>query len=627
MDAESLIGQKLGNFRLERVLGLGRMGVVYLARDEALLRPTAVKILSWRLPEQHGLDPEAWFLAEARNAARINHPNVVQIYGVAKHIQQCYIAMEYVTGMAADAWLKKDVRFSVQRATEILIQSASALQAAHDAGVVHRDIKPGNLLITSDGVAKLGDFGMALSVAAEPRAGQVRAGTPFYTAPEIWRGQAASVASDIYALGATYFQLVTGHLPLNANTLEELIAAHLNAPLPDPQQYVPDLPGECVRIIQHCLQKSPTERFTSAQALSWEARGLLRELTSAVRQSAVSPPNLERRSDSPPRRDSKAPATPRSVSPPRPIGSEPFGSISQELRALIADASVPVVLLSGERGSGKTTLARGIAEEYERWGAVAWASANDENKPIAQSLLAGLGGVPAATVSNPSSGIELLLNRLEQGRSGVGPSALLIIDDVAPSGARLSEVAALVKASVTTRAFRLLVVSPPEFRERAGLIGANLRLSSVHVPLLTTQQTLRYLSEWLQAMSAKERVMITPDAALIIAYRSKGNVRRMNQMAASMLEGATLAGRALISSWDAWSAPENPVVSVGAPQQKPKGWPTADVLQILNLQRAAAGLPVRNPSVEIRTVSAGSVSPGVSSSAVSPGSAPPRERS
>ncbi|HET9931024.1 MAG TPA: serine/threonine-protein kinase, partial [Polyangiaceae bacterium] len=198
MNDVNLIGTKLGNYRLERLLGRGRMGVVYLARDEALLRPTAVKILSWSLPEQHGLNPEDWFLAEARNVARINHPHVIQIYGVAKHAQHCYIAMEYVAGAAADAWVSETGPFSPLRATEILLQAANALQAAHDADVVHRDVKPGNLLITADGTAKLGDFGMALTVTGDARFEATRAGTPYYTAPEIWRGQSATRSTDIY---------------------------------------------------------------------------------------------------------------------------------------------------------------------------------------------------------------------------------------------------------------------------------------------------------------------------------------------------------------------------------------------------------------------------------------------
>src|SRR5689334_13880860 len=192
-DLTSLAGVKLGNYRLERLIGRGRMGVVYLAKDEALLRPTAIKVLSWRVAEANGHDPVQWFLSEARLVARINHPRVVQIYGAARHADLCYIAMEYVAGESAEALVARAGPMSPQAATEILLQAATALQAAHASGVVHRDVKPGNLLVGAGQVTKLGDFGIAMGPPdVDPNSRRrLRVGTPHYTAPEIWRGEAA----------------------------------------------------------------------------------------------------------------------------------------------------------------------------------------------------------------------------------------------------------------------------------------------------------------------------------------------------------------------------------------------------------------------------------------------------
>jgi len=170
-DALQLAGLKLGNYRLVRVLGRGNMGVVYLATDEALLRPTAVKVLTWS-PAEH--DPEAWFLAEARNVAKLNHPSVVQIYSVARHGSYRYIAMEYVAGVSADARVSELGPFAAEQATEVILQLAAALELAHTSGIIHRDVKPGNILINGDGAAKLGDFGMAIS-ARRAQAPAVRA--------------------------------------------------------------------------------------------------------------------------------------------------------------------------------------------------------------------------------------------------------------------------------------------------------------------------------------------------------------------------------------------------------------------------------------------------------------------
>jgi serine/threonine protein kinase len=178
-----VLGKRFGPFTLERVLGRGRMGVVYLARDEGLLRPTALKVLSWMMPKHEGVSPEAWFLSEARSMARINHPNVVQIYGVGKHEAYRYIAMEYVAGEPAETLVARLGPMSPERATEVLAQAAAALAATHEAGVLHCDVKPENLLVSTGGTTKLGDFGMARHLPSKVGEREaVRAGTPFYTA-------------------------------------------------------------------------------------------------------------------------------------------------------------------------------------------------------------------------------------------------------------------------------------------------------------------------------------------------------------------------------------------------------------------------------------------------------------
>jgi serine/threonine protein kinase len=282
IDPTRLVGLKLGNYRLERLIGRGRMGVVYLANDEALLRPTAIKLLSWRAADAQGQDPVRWFLGEARMVARINHPRVVQIYGAARQGDHCYIAMEYVVGRSAEAMVEEGP-LSPMLATDILLQAAAALNAAHGSGIVHRDVKPANLLVGAGGVTKLGDFGMALGT-AELSVGNahIRVGTPYYTAPEIWAGGKASAASDIYSLGATYFHLLTGRPPYPGDTVEAVEKAHLQAPIPDPRALVPGLPASCTALVARALAKDPGGRHASALELLREGQRVLQDLIVAT---------------------------------------------------------------------------------------------------------------------------------------------------------------------------------------------------------------------------------------------------------------------------------------------------------------------------------------------------------
>jgi serine/threonine protein kinase len=616
--SENLVGTKLGNYRLERLLGRGRMGVVFLARDEALLRPTAVKILSWSLPDPQGQSPEAWFISEARNVARVNHPHVVQIYSVARHGPHCFIAMEYVDGATADVWIERNGPFSLEQATELLIQAAGALQAAHDANVVHRDVKPENLLVGCDGKAKLGDFGMALHTAKAHPLNVGRAGTPYYTAPEIWNGDVASPASDIYALGATYYYLLTGHPPYVANDIQDLATAHLRAEIPEVRTRTGPIPIACQDIVKRCLAKSPRLRFPSAQAVGWEARALLKKMASVPPSASVT---LNSTSDEvkltpSPLRHSELPKQNGAYVQGRdwceflglaqepfvrcepgklPYRGEPHARVLASLETLFRDKSVTSVLLEGVEGSGRTTLAKELA--YRLGSDCPCVHVDRERTVAAQSLprriLRALGVSPSD--ANGARDLDVLVEHCLEARNAQSP-CLLVLDDCTAVNGSLDELESVALAAQLTRSFRLLLLVEPSFEaswasRQAVLDG--LRWEKLSLPALSAAEVSSYVDAWLKhaQQPGQPPILWTPDALLLLTRRSAGLPGNINRIVMNMLKGAVTRERRIVDSWDAWNGLQE--LGEACVSGRPNPWPSAEVLALLNDCRREAGIEPR----------------------------------
>ena len=235
------------------------MGVVYRARDTRLERDVAIKVLRTTSEE------EATRLGqEARAAATLNHPGIVTIHDFEAGFDGHFIAMEYVPGEPLDSMLKNDPVRVRGVLVPILQRVADAVAYAHDRHVIHRDLKPGNILLTPENDVKILDFGIAARLESDDGNIASVCGTPFYMAPEQIRGEAPTPATDVYAFGATAFHLATGRPPFHKG---DVINDHLNTPAPDPLDLAPDLDPELGRIIQTCMEKEPHLRFTDARQL------------------------------------------------------------------------------------------------------------------------------------------------------------------------------------------------------------------------------------------------------------------------------------------------------------------------------------------------------------------------
>jgi tetratricopeptide (TPR) repeat protein/predicted Ser/Thr protein kinase len=251
-----------------RLLGQGGMGQVYLARDDVLGRSVALKVVSERFLER----PEARrrFLREARSMATVEHPSVVRVYSFGEADCGAYFVMEYVEGEALSERLRRG-RLAIEETLLILEQVIDGLEAAWDKGVVHRDVKPGNVLLDRKGGAHVSDFGLAKPVSSEGDSSLTETdailGTPFYVSPEQARGLAVDHRSDIYSLGIMAFELLAGDRPFVGTTSFEVVAKHLHEPLPDLRKRRPEVPEALCRALEWMTAKDPASRPASYAAL------------------------------------------------------------------------------------------------------------------------------------------------------------------------------------------------------------------------------------------------------------------------------------------------------------------------------------------------------------------------
>ncbi|WP_051549308.1 serine/threonine-protein kinase [Nocardioides sp. URHA0032] len=272
-------------YRLDARIATGGMGEVWRATDTNLGREVAVKVLK----NEYADDPSfrARFEVEAQHAGSLHHPNIATVYDYGSGGGRPFLVMELVDGQPLSAVLRPDTPMDPDAVRELLTQAADGLGAAHAAGIVHRDVKPANLLVTPDRRVKVTDFGIAR--AAEglglTQTGEVM-GTPQYLSPEQAQGQTATPASDVYSLGVVAFECLAGHRPFQADTAVATALAHLREPVPELPETVP---GDLAAVVRRSMAKLPQDRFADGAAFA----AALRDPHTAVTQAAAPPPASE----------------------------------------------------------------------------------------------------------------------------------------------------------------------------------------------------------------------------------------------------------------------------------------------------------------------------------------------
>jgi eukaryotic-like serine/threonine-protein kinase len=287
--AGALVGELIGHYRIESLIGVGGMGEVYLARDERLGRKVALKLLAKRLTADE--TQLTRFKTEARSASALNHPNILTVYEIGAEGNRQFIAMEFIEGMTLRASLACG-RMNLHAALEIAVQVASALAAAHETGVVHRDIKPENIMLRPDGYVKVLDFGIAKLTEQRPASDHYEVGTTAvletrpglvlgtgrYMSPEQTRGQKVDARSDIWSLGVVLYEMVGGNPPFRGETPSDCIASILKTEPPPLSGVLSDVPLKLESILQKALRKNSDERYQTIKEMLADLRNLKGEL-------------------------------------------------------------------------------------------------------------------------------------------------------------------------------------------------------------------------------------------------------------------------------------------------------------------------------------------------------------
>jgi eukaryotic-like serine/threonine-protein kinase len=284
-------GQKIPGYIIQGKLGAGAMATVFKAKQVSLDRVVAIKVL----PRKFTQNPQfiERFYAEGRAAAQLNHPNIVQAYDVGKAGDYHYFVMEYVDGRTVYDDITKHKRFDEKEALDIVIQVAEALLHAHARGLIHRDVKPKNIMINREGLVKLADMGLARAIsdkeAAEAEAGKAF-GTPYYISPEQIRGEVnIGPPADIYSLGATLYHMVTGNVPFDGKNPSAVMHKHLKAELVAPDHVNPRLSAGVSEVIEMMMLKDPRKRHQNCKDLLLDLRAVRRGETPPIAHQEIMP--------------------------------------------------------------------------------------------------------------------------------------------------------------------------------------------------------------------------------------------------------------------------------------------------------------------------------------------------
>ncbi|MBW1799289.1 MAG: serine/threonine protein kinase [Deltaproteobacteria bacterium] len=278
----------VGRYEVLNELGQGAMGIVYKARDPKIHRLVAIKTIRFsdEFEEEKLKEVKERFLREAEIAGKLSHPTIVSIYDVGEDYDLTYLAMEFLEGEDLQKYCRKGNLFPLRRVLYIVGETATALDHAHSQGVIHRDIKPGNIMLLKNGKVKVTDFGIAKAVSSSQTKSGIILGTPNYMSPEQINGQEIDGRSDIFSLGVVFFELLTGQLPFRGKNLTNLFYQITQARHPSLREINPKIPKPCEQIIDKALTKNPDKRFQRVNDFAKYVKAMLHKMEQMSQRAA-----------------------------------------------------------------------------------------------------------------------------------------------------------------------------------------------------------------------------------------------------------------------------------------------------------------------------------------------------
>jgi len=286
----------LGRYEILEELGRGAMGIVYKGRDPKLGRLTAIKTIRFTddFDEDQVEKIKEQFYREAEVVAKLSHPNIVTIYDVGEDLELSYLAMEYLEGESLEKYAERGSLLAIRKCVDVVAQVCDALDYAHSRGIVHRDVKPANIMILKNGLVKVTDFGIARATATSKTRTGVIKGTPYYMSPEQISGMKVDGRSDIFSLGVVFYQLLTGELPFGGENLAAIMYQITSVPHDPPTKYNPKIYKAGMAILDRALEKKLEKRYQNAKQMSDHLRLLGQKLdevkAKAKKQERPEPP-------------------------------------------------------------------------------------------------------------------------------------------------------------------------------------------------------------------------------------------------------------------------------------------------------------------------------------------------